>query len=54
MDILLLGKVNLQNEDRLQRLLDLGLAQPITHKNVAFHENRNTNTTLDFILNNLK
>mgnify|MGYP003655238069 CR=1 FL=1 len=54
MDPLLTGKVNMEYEQGIQHLFDQGLAQNITHKNVAFLENRNTNKTLDFILNNLK
>ncbi|MEB8328994.1 flavohemoglobin expression-modulating QEGLA motif protein [Flavobacteriaceae bacterium KMM 6897] len=54
MDTLLTGKVNMEYEQGIQHLFDQGLAQNITHKNVAFLENRNTNKTLDFILNNLK
>ncbi|MFT4831543.1 MAG: hypothetical protein ACI815_001192 [Psychroserpens sp.] len=54
MDTLLSGKVNMEYEQGIQHLFDQGLAQNITHKNMAFLENRNTNKTLDFILNNLK
>lgn len=54
MDTLLSGKVNMEYEQGIQHLFNQGLAQNITHKNVAFFENKNTNKTLDFILNNLK
>ncbi len=54
MDNLLCGKVNMEYEQGIQHLLNQGLVQNITHKNVAFAENKNANTTLDFILNNLK
>ncbi len=54
MDNLLCGKVNMEYEQGIQHLFNQGLVQNITHKNVAFAENKNANTTLDFILNNLK
>ena len=54
MDILLSGKVALNNIDQIKYLQDLGLAQPISFNNLAFSENRSTNATLDFILNNLQ
>lgn len=54
MDTLLTGKVNMEYEQGIQHLFDQGLAQNITHKNLAFQENKNSNKTLDFILNNLK
>ena len=54
MDNLLCGKVNMEYEQGIQHLFDQGLVQNITHKNVAFSENKNANDTLDFILNNLK
>ncbi|PCE63813.1 flavohemoglobin expression-modulating QEGLA motif protein [Sediminicola luteus] len=54
MDLLLLGKVSLEYEGVMQRLLEAGLAVPLAHNNLSFETNDNTNTTLDFILNNLK
>lgn len=54
MDSLLSGKVSLEQEDTIKRWKDLGLSHPITHFNVAFKENRNTDKKLDFILDNLK
>ncbi len=54
MDTLLTGKVNMEYEQGIQHLFNQGLAHNITHKNIAFQENKNTNKTLDFILNNLK
>jgi len=54
MDILLTGKVALNNVDQIKYLQDLGLAQPISFNNLAFTEKLSTNATLDFILNNLK
>jgi uncharacterized protein (TIGR02421 family) len=54
MDFLLLGKVSLEYEGVMQRLLETGLAVPLAHRNLSFKTNNNTNSTLDFILNNLK
>ncbi|MEM1259813.1 MAG: flavohemoglobin expression-modulating QEGLA motif protein [Bacteroidota bacterium] len=54
MDVLLTGKVALTDESNIKYLLNLGLARPITFKCHSFAQKRNTNTTLDFILNNLK
>ncbi|MEM7486180.1 MAG: flavohemoglobin expression-modulating QEGLA motif protein [Bacteroidota bacterium] len=54
LDALFTGKVALENEDSIRYLMKLGLAQPITHKSHSFAQKSNTNTTLDFILNNLK
>ncbi len=54
MDHLLTGKVSVDYEDAINTLYDKGLALRITHNNHAFEENRNTDKTLDFILNNLK
>ena len=54
MDILLSGKVSLDYENELKHLRSKGLWQPITHKTHSFAQKLNTNTTLDFILNNLK
>ncbi|WP_394749084.1 flavohemoglobin expression-modulating QEGLA motif protein [Spongiimicrobium salis] len=54
MDALLSGKVTLEYEDTIAKLRNLGLAQPTTYTNFAYTQNLNSNTTLDFILNNLK
>jgi uncharacterized protein (TIGR02421 family) len=54
MDNLLTGKVTMDYEADIVNLQDLGLANPITHSNFAFKENKNENKTLDFILNHLK
>ncbi|WP_158978424.1 flavohemoglobin expression-modulating QEGLA motif protein [Cellulophaga sp. L1A9] len=54
MDTLLTGKVTMDYEADIVNLQNLGLASPITHRNIAFKENKNENTTLDFILNHLK
>ncbi|NJB35715.1 flavohemoglobin expression-modulating QEGLA motif protein [Croceivirga sp. JEA036] len=53
-DVFLTGKVAQEFEDKIVYLQKLGLAKPITHQSHSFDANRNTNTTLDFILNNLK
>ncbi|WP_431121246.1 flavohemoglobin expression-modulating QEGLA motif protein [Flagellimonas flava] len=54
LDILLSGKVALEDEEMIRYLRTLGLAQPISHKSISFQQKLNTNSTLDFILNNLK
>ena len=54
MDTLLTGKVTMESEATINRFKDLGLANDLTHTNVAFEKNYNKNSTLDFILDNLK
>ncbi len=54
LDNLLTGKVNMDYEDDIVNLQNLGLSNPITHNNIAYLENKNENKTLDFILNHLK
>lgn len=54
LDILLSGKVALEDEETIKYLRTLGLAHSITHKSLSFSQKLNTNKTLDFILNNLK
>lgn len=54
MDTLLTGKVTMDYESDIVHLQNLGLANPITHRNVAYSQNKNENKTLDFILNHLK
>ena len=54
MDVLLSGKVSLADETHINYLKKLALAQPIAYKCLSFDKRLNTNTTLDFILNNLK
>tara|TARA_R110002050_G_scaffold56512_1_gene127015 strand:+ start:115554 stop:116726 length:1173 start_codon:yes stop_codon:yes gene_type:complete len=54
MDNLLTGKVTMDYESDIIHLQNLGLANPITHRNVAYNQNKNENKTLDFILNHLK
>ncbi len=54
MDRLLAGKVSLDSEKKIAYLQQLGLARKPVHTSHSFLEKRNTNPTLDFILNNLK
>jgi len=54
MDVLLSGKVALDYEKEMKYLRSKGLWEPIVHKTHSFAQKLNTNTTLDFILNNLK
>ncbi|MCL6265844.1 flavohemoglobin expression-modulating QEGLA motif protein [Flagellimonas myxillae] len=54
LDVLLSGKVALEDENMIRYLGNLGLAQPISHKCLSFQQKLNTNPILDFILNNLK
>ena len=54
MDILLSGKVSMDFEHQIGYLQKLGLAIKVPHTSLSFKEKRNTNPTLDFILNNLK
>ncbi|MEO1010802.1 MAG: flavohemoglobin expression-modulating QEGLA motif protein [Bacteroidota bacterium] len=54
MDILLTGKVSLDYEGVIGKLIKKGLARKIFHTNQAYERKLNTNRTLDFILKNLK
>lgn len=54
MDVLLTGKVALENEATIESLKKLGLVHPNVHKSLSFDRNLNTDSTLDLILNNLK
>lgn len=54
LDVLLSGKVALNSISDINYLQNLGLAQPIRHKNLAYTEKLCQNETIDFILNNLK
>lgn len=54
METLLTGKVAMDYENAVLHLKELGLVEHNAHKNKAYEKNLNTNTTLDFILNNLK
>ncbi len=54
MDRLLIGKVSMDYEKEIAYLQRLGLATEGVHPCLSFAEKNNTNSTLDFILNNLK
>ncbi|MDC0008279.1 flavohemoglobin expression-modulating QEGLA motif protein [bacterium] len=54
MELLLSGKVSLDYETAIKHLLKMGLVAKNAHANIAYRQNRNSNKTLDFILNNLK
>jgi len=54
MDILFMGKVSLDDIENIKHLKKMGLAPRIAHKSRSFDKKDNTNSTLDFILNNLK
>ncbi len=54
MNVLLTGKVTLENKESILRLQKLGLANKSLHITDSFQQNLNTNKELDFILGNLK
>ncbi len=54
MDVLLTGKVALENEGAIESLKKLGLVHPNLHRSRSFDRNLNTDSTLDLILNNLR
>ena len=54
MDVLFMGKISLDDLENIKHLGKLGLAHKIAHRSLSFDQKLNTNTTLDFILNNLK
>ncbi|WP_350285732.1 flavohemoglobin expression-modulating QEGLA motif protein [uncultured Croceitalea sp.] len=54
LDVLLSGKVALDSEEPMCYMKKLGLVKPNAFKSFSFDQKQNTNTTLDFILNNLK
>lgn len=54
LDNLLAGKVTLEHAGVISRWQEQGLADAIKHRNTAFEINHNSNTKLDFILQNLK
>ncbi|NND16853.1 MAG: DUF1704 domain-containing protein [Eudoraea sp.] len=53
LDLLLTGKVSIDYLEYIKYLGEIGLLVPNIHKNHAFEQDRNTNKTLDFILQNL-
>lgn len=54
MDRLLIGKVSLDYEEEIAYLQRLGLCKAGTYRSNSFLEKKNTNSTLEFILNNLR
>ena len=54
LDSLLTGKVSLKYLNIISKWQMEGLAQKISHRNTAFDQKSPTNSTLDFILDNLK
>lgn len=54
LNLLLAGKVSLENVGIISKWKEQGLAKDIRYKNYAFDTNENTNVKLDFILQNLK
>ncbi|WP_121906719.1 flavohemoglobin expression-modulating QEGLA motif protein [Ulvibacter antarcticus] len=54
MDVLLAGKVSIENAHIVSKWQENGLAQDIRYRNDAFNSNKNSNATLNFILQHLK
>ena len=54
LNLLLTGKVSIENINVIKNWQANGLAEDITFRNHAFEKNLNTHTTLNFILQNLK
>lgn len=54
LDILLTGKVSLEYINEMEHMIDEKYAVMPKHYTDAFQENKNTNKTIDFILNSLK
>ena len=52
--LLLTGKVTLEYIQEIESLIDKGFAVGPRHKTLAYRENKNSNSTVDFILNSLK
>lgn len=53
LSVLLTGKVSLEEQSSILRMLDLGLAHKPSHQNQAYNLNCNSDKTIDFILQNL-
>ncbi|WKK64602.1 flavohemoglobin expression-modulating QEGLA motif protein [Lutimonas zeaxanthinifaciens] len=53
LSLLLTGKVTLEYLPEIKLLIDRGLAVDPVYRTEAYSENKNTNKTVDFILNNL-
>ena len=54
MGVLLTGKVGLEDADLIKNLQEKGLAEKNKFYTHSFHENKNTNEKLEFMLSNLK
>ena len=54
MGTLLTGKVSIEDVDLIQKLQEKGLAEKNKFYTHSFHENKNTNDKLEFLLSNLK
>ena len=54
LSLLLTGKVTLEYADKIEKLIEKGLAVPPKHITDSFTKNSNTNKTVDFILSSLK
>jgi uncharacterized protein (TIGR02421 family) len=54
LNLLLTGKVTLEDLPVIEKMMDLGLAIPSLHMTDSYAQNLNTNKKLDFILRNLK
>lgn len=54
LSLLLTGKVSLEYTEQIKSLIAKGYAEPAKHITTSFKENKNTNSTVDFILKSLK
>ena len=54
LSIFLTGKVSLEHQSSLMRMLDLGLVHKPLHQTQSYTHNYNSNKTIDFILENLR
>lgn len=54
LSVFLTGKVSLEYQSSIIRMLDLGLVYKPIHQTQSFNHNYNSNKTIDFILENLK
>lgn len=53
-NLLLMGKVGLEDAPLLQKMKDMGLAVENQYHTPIFNKNRNTNNKMEFVLSNLK
>ncbi|WP_417362730.1 flavohemoglobin expression-modulating QEGLA motif protein [Galbibacter sp.] len=54
LSVFLTGKVSLEHQSSIMRMLDLGLVHNPIHLTQSYNHNYNTNKTIDFILENLR